>query len=306
MRPPREARSALRYPLDLILGSEGQVRIVRVLLREAGGPMGAPDIAILAGTSAAGARKALERLTSVGFVEKVGSGHAPKYQVRDSAVAKEPLVRAFELEARHYDELIRGIRDAVALPEVTAAWCEPLPLDATTALHVSVIVGAEHLAWARDEIRSRLADTEQRFDLIVEVAVYTRADAPLPGDRDIALWGVVGGSPAEAGSVPLTHAEVSTRSLRAAEVIAQLIVSDPTLVRRAGRHLDRLIEEGQGIATADLVEWRQLLLTYSPQRLSDLLVSTSSRAERLRRSAPFFAVLTPEERDRVLGAGDGR
>ena len=54
------------------------------------------------------------------------------------------------------------------------------------------------------------------------------------------------------------------------------------------------------MATADLVEWRQLLQTYSSERLRDLLVSTSSRGERLRRSAPFIAVLTPEERDRLL------
>ncbi|MDZ4169589.1 MAG: hypothetical protein U1E26_08030 [Coriobacteriia bacterium] len=269
--------------------------------------MGAPDIAVLAGTSAAGARKALERLVSVGFVEKVGGGRAPKYRVRDAAVAREPLTRAFELEARQYDQLIRGVREAVAMPEVSAAWCEPLPLDVASALGVSVVVGAEHLSWARDEIRSRLAETEQRFDLIVEVAVYTKADAPPPGDRDIALWGVVGGTSSEGAAAPLTHAAVSARSLRAAQTVAAMVVSDPTLIRRAARHLDTLIEEGQGMATADLVEWRQLLRTYSPQRVSDLLVSASSRAERLRRSAPFFAVLTPEERDRVLeAAGEAR
>lgn len=106
---------------------------------------------------------------------------------------------------------------------------------------------------------------------------------------------------ATARSVPITHAEASARSLLMAQAIANLIRTDPTLIRRAEQHLDRLIHEGQGMATADLVEWSQLLQTYSPERVRDLLVSTSSRGERLRRSAPFMAVLTPEERDQLLG-----
>ncbi|MDP2401686.1 MAG: hypothetical protein Q8M66_06880 [Actinomycetota bacterium] len=60
------------------------------------------------------------------------------------------------------------------------------------------------------------------------------------------------------------------------------------------------------MATGDIAEWRQLLETYSPERLRDLLVSRSSRAERLRRSSPFFAVLTPDERDRVVQAPEPR
>ena len=62
------------------------------------------------------------------------------------------------------------------------------------------------------------------------------------------------------------------------------------------------MHEGQGTAARDVGEWRQLLEAYSPERLRDLLVSGTSRAQRLRQSSPFFAVLTPEERDRVLAA----
>ena len=46
--------------------------------------------------------------------------------------------------------------------------------------------------------------------------------------------------------------------------------------------------------------------SHSPKRVSDFLISTSSRARRLRQSAPFFAVLTPVERDRVMAAIEKR
>jgi len=75
---------------------------------------------------------------------------------------------------------------------------------------------------------------------------------------------------------------------------------------RAVQHLDRLLREGQGTASGDIAEWRQLLVAYSPERVRSLLVSTSSRAQRLRQSSPFFAVLTPGERDQVMAAIEKR
>ena len=54
--------------------------------------------------------------------------------------------------------------------------------------------------------------------------------------------------------------------------------------------------------TQALAEWRQLLDIYSLRQVMQLMVSTSSRANRLRQSSPFFAVLNAEERDKVLSA----
>jgi hypothetical protein len=207
---------------------------------------------------------------------------------------------AFEAEREYYEELIGGIRQAVSFPEVDAAWFKPLPLDVTSAIQTIVVVDASNLSWVRDEVRSRLAATERRFDVIVEVAVHTHADAPEFGSADVALWGVV--KPvAPRQSTPKTHAQAEARSLQLAQGVAELIRRDPSLARRAEQYLDRLISEGQGTATADLAEWRQILQTYSAARLSDLLTSGSSRGERLRSSAPFMAVLTAQERDHVLG-----
>ena len=66
------------------------------------------------------------------------------------------------------------------------------------------------------------------------------------------------------------------------------------------QHLDRLLMDDQGTAEHDLREWRDILGSYSLRRLQDFLVSSSSRAIRLRQSSPFFAALTADERDQIL------
>ncbi|MDO9108663.1 MAG: hypothetical protein Q7U89_06690, partial [Coriobacteriia bacterium] len=96
------------------------------------------------------------------------------------------------------------------------------------------------------------------------------------------------------------HGAAMQRELLMSKQIADMVRSDPTLVERARRHVIRLLNEEQGMARSDTLEWRQLLESYSPERVADLLGSESSRAERLRQSSPFFAVLTSSERDAIL------
>ena len=53
-------------------------------------------------------------------------------------------------------------------------------------------------------------------------------------------------------------------------------------------------------AMKEIEEWRDILESYSVRRLSQLLISTSERASRLRQSNPLFAVLKSDERSRLL------
>jgi hypothetical protein len=75
---------------------------------------------------------------------------------------------------------------------------------------------------------------------------------------------------------------------------------NPSLTRRAIRHIERVLHEERGAATHDLQEWQAILSSYSLERLKEFLIAETSRAARLRQSSPFFAVLSAEERDRVL------
>ena len=97
-----------------------------------------------------------------------------------------------------------------------------------------------------------------------------------------------------------SHSDREQRALRLSQGIAILLDRDPSLTRRATGHLERALDEDQGAAAHDLREWHAILSQYSNERLREFLVSTTSRARRLRQSSPFFAVLNPDERDEIL------
>jgi len=299
-------RSPLRYPFDEIFGSVAQVRLLRVLVHDVDMPLGVADAARLAGLTPAGARKALERLNESGFIERVGSGRAQKWGLKKNDEITRALRRLFVQEEKRYEELVTGLKDAVALQEILAAWIELVPLSMAEPMDLCAVVEGGAITWIHEELRARLIRLEREFDLIIEVSVFTRADAPTPGPEAVFLWGI------DVALQPLTrrptqtHSEADQRSLFLAESIAELIRSDPSLIKRALQHLNHLLHEDQGTARGDLVEWRQLLEAYSPERVRDLLVSTSSRGERLRQSSPFFAVLTPTERNRVVAEAEKR
>ena len=76
-------------------------------------------------------------------------------------------------------------------------------------------------------------------------------------------------------------------------------------MRRAKEHAQRMLKKDHGLANKDIEEWRDILESYSIRRLSRFLISTSERANRLRQSNPFFAVLKPDERSRLLNGFGG-
>ncbi|MBT3296154.1 MAG: winged helix-turn-helix transcriptional regulator [Verrucomicrobia bacterium] len=301
MRPITEQRSAIKQPLDSIMGSEGNVRLLRALI-EVGTPLGASDAARLAGLTPAGARKALERLLDTGFVENVGSGRTLQYGLR----RREPLIRAIELlfdkERDRYESFVSSLKGALTgFTEIRMAWFSGAPVESGQPVDMSVVADAKEIDWIGDELRSLLRGIEEEYDLIVEARVFTRADAPTPGSDAVFLICMEADIGARTNQ-PQSHTLKEERSLLMAREVARMMRSDPSLVARAKHHLNRLMHDEQGTATHAIAEWRQLLETYSPRQLRQLLVSTSSRATRLRQSSPFFAILSEEERDRLMSS----
>jgi len=300
MRPPKNPRSSVRYPLDDFLGSPALVRLLRVLVHEVAGPVSVTEAAKRAGLSRGGARNTLERLERLGAAIRIGTGRSSEYGPKEGTPYLGPLRQLFESEQQEYEELIQQLRKALAMPEVRDAWIGNLPVEPGGALELNVVAETKAIRWIGPELRTRLVETEKQLRFIVEVAVFTSADDPgIPKDAIILAGpGIVAKTHRPPGAQ--THSESEERSFRMAQAIAEMIKADPSLIRRALRYTNRLLHEGQGMASGDIGEWRQLLETYSPKQLRDLLVARSSRADRLRRSLPFFAVLTPEERDRMM------
>lgn len=307
MRPISGQHSPVRYPLDTILGSEANVRLLRVYTHEVDTPLGAAAAARLAGLTPAGARKALQRLVESGVIESVGSGRTPQYGLR----VREPIVQAlgllFAREQERYDSLVSSLQSSIAdLPEIRTAWLSELPMGAGEPIEVSVVAEAQAIDWIGEELRSRLAGLEKESDLIVEIALFTRADSVTPGSHAVILRSMQADQKPQTRQTIRSHAQTEERALLMARGIADLTRSDPSLITRAKHHLNRLLRDDQGMATGDIAEWQRLLETHSPKQLRQLLVSRSSRADRLRQSSPFFAILTSEERDRLMASLEHR
>jgi DNA-binding Lrp family transcriptional regulator len=304
MRPIARQRSPLVYPLDSVLGSEANVRVLRLLIYVFNGALSVPMVAKLTALTPEGARKALERLEAAGVVRRSGSGRAQTYSPTESSLVGT-LFTLFEKEEQRYDEFVATLKDAVSgVSEVRSSWIRRLPVQLGGSIDLVVVVSASALPWIADELRSRVTGLERDYDLIVEISAYTAADAP---EAEAESFVVSLAQPEGSGSQRPglhVHAGADQRSLAVAGAVAELMGSDPTLISRARQHVKRLLQDGQGMASADVAEWGQILDVYSPERVRQLLTSTSSRAARLRQSSPFFAVLTVEQRDRVFDTLD--
>ncbi len=302
MRPIAIEQDTLRFPLNDLLGTKAQVRLLRVLADEIVGPITVADAADRSGLTEAGARRALGRLAKTGFVRRVGGGRSRQFELRTDDLVARQLVPLFRGESDRYQRLLASIRNTLeSLTEIRVAWLDAPPARPGEPLHIGVVGESGSLAWLSDEIRSRIAEVERDFDLTIEVHSFSRADAPnIDWAKMTLLAGVPSVEALASSRPPPGHGDRDRRALRLAEAVSDLLDRDPSLVRRAIRHLELVLEKDQGAAAHDLREWHSILSQYSIERLREFLVSTTSRAQRLRQSSPFLAALAADERDEVL------
>lgn len=304
MRPIATEQDLLRNPLNDLLGAEAHVRLLRVL-SEVRGSLSVADVADRARLTPPGARKALRRLVDTGFVVRVGAGRDQQFALRRKDPLTTSIAALFRAEQSRYHELLRAIRSAFeeSSSPPHSAWISYAPRRIGEPLEISVLHEASSLRESLWEMRQSISKVETKFDLTIELVGYTKADLPDFDDQDLPLI----------AGVPLTtsrgerfthgirsHRDLDRRSRRLARSLAELVDRDPSLVERARRHLDSAIRVGHGAADSDLRDWRQILKDYSFTRLLRFLTSDSSRASRLRQSSPFYVVLTPAEREKLL------
>lgn len=303
MRPIAIEQNVIRYPLNELLGTPANVRLMRVLAEEVIGPIGTSEAAERTGLTLAGARRALVRLAKTGFVQRVGGGRSQRYVLRESDPITNTIRELFRNESKRYRVLRTQARKALEnLPEIQAAWIDSPPTQVGKPLQIGILSDSRSLAYLGDQVRKRLAEIEREFDVTIEIRTFSRADAPedfLDGAELLAGYIDTGVS-----SSDRTHAERDERAARFSSAIAEILDSDPSLIRRASRYLEFLLEDSQGSASHDLREWHDILTRYSTQRIKDFLVAETPRAKRLRQSSPFFAVLDPDERNKLTAAAD--
>jgi len=278
------------------------------MANEVDGSLTASDAAKRAGLTVPGAQKALRKLFRSGFVSRVGGGRKHQYEIRSSDRLMQIVLELFQAEKDRYEQLVTAIKKEIKnlTPHPRAAWIHAFPKEIGEPLTLGLLHETRHLTNCIRKLRTELNQVENAFDLTIEIEGYTKADiSDLNFEGFTALYGVLPltDSPIRQQTKnPFTHREKDQSLYILSRKIADAIEQDTSLVRRAIEYIDRLLMEDHGMATKDIREWRDILKMYSIQRLSRFLTSTSERANRLRQSNPFFAVLNPDEKASLINA----
>ncbi len=311
MRPIVSEQDPLRYPLNELLGTRAHVRLLRVMANEVDGPLTASDVAKRAGLTVPGAKKALERLFRSGFISRVGGGRKHQYEICCSDRFMQITLELFQAEKNRYEQLLTTIKKKIknTTPHPNAVWIQAFPKEIGEPLTLGLLHETHHLTNYLRQLRAKLNQVEGDFDLTIELEGYTKADIPDLKFDDLtdftALYGIVPSldSPTRRQTKnPLTHKEKDRWLHALSYKLAKAIEQDTSLIRRAKEYIDRLLKEDQGMATGDLMEWNDILAMHSIQRLSRFLTSSSERANRLRQSNPFLAILNSDERTQLLNS----
>jgi DNA-binding transcriptional ArsR family regulator len=318
MRPAANKQSALRAPLNDILGTEASVRILRVLVT-ATVPLNRGEIAARTALHTSGVPRVLSKLENLGVIESIGRGRSRPLQLR-AAYPLLPQIRAlFLAEADRARNVVESIVGALSglNPRPDAAWIEGSVASETDAYDDPIIVGVLAGQKADQQWEHQLRDSfrslQANQDVALEVRIRWRADIhaankqelatlknarPLIGPPPLDLLGL---SEPDAGRLDpknfSSHEIHDATALRFARAIAEALKTKPDLVDDALRFLDRRLPLASEQEQSALREWHDILSTYSPGRLRAFLVRESEQAQRLRQSLPFVFALSQSERD---------
>jgi hypothetical protein len=96
------------------------------------------------------------------------------------------------------------------------------------------------------------------------------------------------------------HEIIDERSLKFAEIIADLLEGDPGLMEVARGNLKRWKEQNAGELFPDLKSWEALIETGDLEVILKTLRGRSEHDTQLRQSNPFVGIITNQERWKIL------
>lgn len=315
MRPTKITQSAVRAPLNWILGTEGNVRILRALFR-AEEPLSKTDLADRADLSLPGVSNALEKLQNAGIVQRIGTGTRQGVKIRDEHPLAATLRILFTSEALRYEALIDEMRQLLVTLPVTiqAAWMEEAGAqgpEPSAPVRVNLLVGSRDVAAVSSAVQEHLEVLQRRYDVTLLVRTMTRADletieceenrtlehaVPILGPHPSSYLG--SGVQTRAGTLRehTSHAAVDWNALVIAQWIAERLDRDPTLPKRARNWLVHRMHQASSREAHELTHWLHLLETASIPRIQYILMDPGEHSTRLRQSNPFIPVLNEDEK----------
>ena len=324
MRRVSIPKSAVTFPLNRILSTEGKVRLLRVLARNPGA-LGVSDLARQTGLTDRGTRIALTSLEPTGIVELQGGGTASRVSFRVGHPLAESLVALFRAEEVRFETIIDSLRAAVEglSPAPTAAWIQSpvatgrdLPGD---AIVVAFLADAASVDDAAIQLERALENLERSMDVTIEIRGLTRADLAVMTEAQrqqmIDAMSLAGPAPSVFAGMSMQpqstdrirgqrHSDPDARGLAFGSAIAAAIKEDPTLIERARAWIETRVKKASVGERRELEEWQRLLRTTSPVRLRRVLTDPGERATRLRQTLPFLDALSAAERDALIDAAE--
>lgn len=312
MRPISKGQNSFRYPLNVILGTEAQIRLLRVMITEVNGPISIVDAAERADLTTLGARKAMKRLADAGFVCAVGGGRKLQYEISQNDILVQPITALFSAENDRFEHILASIRKCIEIvePPPIAAWIPSLPSDSEHPIRICILQNPRNLRVTIKNLRILLQELEREIDMTIELSGYTKADTPQKEFGSLHLYGLPPSrdNNSENGimSGVVSHEMQDKRLEEICRIIGKMINEDRSLIERAEKHTKLILKGKSDSARGDIEEWRDILQNYSARRLIQFLYSEEDRAIRLRQSCPFLAVLSEKEKERVLEEIGGR
>ncbi|REL24511.1 ArsR family transcriptional regulator [Rhodohalobacter sp. SW132] len=313
MRPVSSSDSALKTPLNEILGYPGNVRILRSMI-ERQNAMSYSELAERTDISLPGVHKVVNRLLKTGIIAYRGSGKRQLIAAREEHPLFEALSGLFHAEKERVESLHAAIKQEIGKlnPQPLSAWMYGKTAQGKDQygdpLQIALFGKLISIDPVTDQFKERMAESgiESKYDITIQITGITQADLD---ENHITLhegyemlWGVdpIFFAEGRRGTTGLTtHAELDLQSLQAGKAWAKLIKIYPEIIRRTIRHLEKQVSETESGVKGELTEWKHLLESASLQRLAKFLESEDEKAVRLRQSTPFWQIITEDEREKL-------
>lgn len=103
-----------------------------------------------------------------------------------------------------------------------------------------------------------------------------------------------------------SHSWIDQRSLALDKAIAAKLRAQPELLLRAKDTLQNWLRQRQPTVPQVMLEWQEILTTWSFEKILALLTSSEQEPTRLRQSSPFCGILTQQERMKIFQEYESR
>ena len=304
MRPTKKKQDSLRAPLNELLSSEVNVRILRVLsLTES--MIGRTAVARQAELNASGVRRSLDRLAQLGLVETTGSGRNVAVGLRARHPLAGPVRELFQAERKTYEIVVGTIREAVVKggSMARAVWLESPSSRSPGSVDVGVLASVDNVDEAVRIVEKGLEQIAPDLASHFTVHGYTDADLSAADPETLKRLSqvtlLVGWIPSRwrtPGSGPIrSHRDLERSSLELGRWVAERLTDDPSILDRARHWIGRQLDSRSGPGTRDLEEWKAILENLSVRQIQSLLVEDTPRARRLRQSSPFLEGMSADK-----------